>query len=401
MPYHDFRPRLFSPDEGLWKVLSVAALFGGAALIGWLAGSEPEPSAYSSEAWTELPIPLNEEIEVEASATEASFQSYDTAGPLDWQLQNEAEHGKVRPALLLETFIEKEEERGGGDSKRLMEEFLKRSAYEASYLDPIDQLAELKAQMMSDPDLVYVSDAFTFTEALLEDRLQCQSSTMLIVLAWLQQKTTQWAGGPRPVLVMSPNHVQPGLLYEGALHLMEGTSRGDRVAKLHLAQLGDVRILDAADALTWSLLQKDTPDRIKDRMLLYDNHSGIQRFAPGSGSSSWIHLPLSFGGPIVLSSTPREISENSDPAKGVLAETQSGTPEALNEPIPELSTKLFSTTDSWGSIAESEVRMELTCSCRMEGVQYPPRHLDPCDGRRRTPSGGSCDLFGSENPSSL
>ena len=196
-----------------------------------------------------------------------------------------------------------------------MAEFLRRSTYDVEYTQPIEHLADLKAQMLSGPDLVYVATAYTLTEVLLEDRLQCQSTTMTVALAWLQQEATQRPGGPRPVLVASPNHVQPGLLYRGALHVMEGTSRGNRVATLTLAELGDVRIVDAADALTWTLLQEDTPDPIKDRLLLYDNHDGPLRLSPGSGSDSWLHLPYPFGESIRLSSTPKTLAQNSDPAR--------------------------------------------------------------------------------------
>jgi hypothetical protein len=96
---------------------------------------------------------------------------------------------------------------------------------------------------------------------------------------------------------------------------MEGTSRGNRVATLTLAELGDVRIVDAADALTWTLLQEDTPDPIKDRLLLYDNHDGPLRLSTRSGSDSWLHLPYTFGESIRLSSTPKTLAQNSDPTK--------------------------------------------------------------------------------------
>ena len=385
MPSRDFRPTLFSSDEALWRSLCIAAFLGSIGLMAWLNQTEPEPSDWSSEAWTDLPIPINAQVHTQAPLQVSLEQ--DTAEPLIWQLQQQAERGKVRPVLLLETFMEQEEAHGGGDSKLLQEEFLRQIGPEVSYIEPIGQLAELKARMMVDPELVYASNAFSFTEVLVSKRLQCQSSTMLIALAWLQQKTTQWPGGPRPVLVMSPNHVQPGLLHDGVLHLMEGTSRGNRVARLYLAQLGDVRVLDAADALTWALLQDKTPELIKDRMLLFDNHEGPLAWRRGSGGDGWLHIPLNFGGPIVLSSTPSKLPNNADPAKGVLSE---------NCCAQELPVEEVGSLDS--SLADFEAhpmpialgtRMELTCPCLKDGIDTQGR--DPCEGRRRKPSGEICE----------
>ncbi len=325
MPSREFRPPLFAPDDGLWRGVSISAFIGMIVFMGWLSQAQAEPTDESSVALVQgMAVSERGERQVQAAGSNSrSFGDRDI--PLKRQLLKQARHGKVNPALLLETFIEQEEAHGGGDARLLMDEFLRRSTLDSSNSvlqalnpQPIELLAELKAQMVSDPDLVYVSNAYSFTEVLLADRLQCQSTTMTIALAWLQHETTQSVSGPRPVLVMSMNHVQPGLLYKGTLHLMEGTSRGDRVAKLHLAQLGEVRVVDAADALTWTLLRGDTPPRMRDRMLLFDNLEGGQRFRTGSGSDSWLHLPHTFGKSIVLSSSARPLSRNTDPAKMLL-----------------------------------------------------------------------------------
>jgi len=302
------------------------------------------------------------------------------------QLLEEAESGKVRPALLLETFMVQEEHHGGADAQLLMAAFLERSQLEVGYPDVIEQLAAQKAQMVSDPELVYVSNAFEFTDVLIRDQIQCQSSTMTIALAWLQQEVTQRPGGPRPVLVMSPNHVQPGLLLEGTLHLMEATSRGNRISQLQLAQLKDARILDAADALTWTLLQDDTPDRIQDRMTLFSSHSGDWRFRPGSGAESWLHLPHSFGGPIVLSSRSSTLREDVEPAAMLeLARQVSGqTPTDVDYRMV-LEPSFGTMEPSFGAMKRT-----LSCPCKQPGLPYPSLEEDPCRDIRRTPSGQRC-----------
>jgi hypothetical protein len=394
MVSNDFRPPIFSPDERSWRTLCLGVCLGCVALIGWLASTDPEPSAWSSEAWAEASLPvqsppvrperhrasLSLEQTTRASRMDPLFKEAARA-PLMEQLLEEAESGEVRPGLLLETFMEQEERHGGAEAPLLMSEFLDRSQLEVGYPDVIEQLAAQKAQMVADPELVYVSNAFEFTDVLVNDQLQCQSSTMIIALAWLQQEVTQRPGGPRPVLVMSSNHVQPGLLLEGTLHLMEATSRGNRVSDLQLAELKDARILDAADALTWTLLQDDTPDRIQDRMTLFSSHSGDWRFRPGSGAESWLHLPHSFGGPIALSSQSSTLRDDVEPA-------------TMLQPSREIFEQSPTPALDFRMILEPSVGIQerpLSCPCKQPGMPYPPLEDDPCRGQRQTLSGQHCD----------
>ena len=162
--------------------------------------------------------------------------------------------------------------------------------------------------------MVYKMDAYPLSRALLDDEIQCQSASILVALRWLQSPHTQVPGGPRPVFVYSPNHVQPGLLYEGKLVLMEGTSTGSRVTELDLDDLHDARVIDAKSAMVWSLLHDRTPEQLRSEMLLHDSHGGPVRFSTGSGGDSWVHLPLSFGGPIIMDPDPIPLSADKEPS---------------------------------------------------------------------------------------
>ncbi|MEY3012918.1 MAG: hypothetical protein RIT45_1653 [Pseudomonadota bacterium] len=119
---------------------------------------------------------------------------------------------------------------------------------------PGNQLAAAKANLFRGKTMVYQRDSASVTEALLSDRLQCQSSTLATI-------ATLWAANVhhKTALVFTPNHVQPAVLDQrGRLHVVEATESSDTVETRPMKKLVGFHasIVDAESILAAAVAAK-------------------------------------------------------------------------------------------------------------------------------------------------
>ena len=216
MPRRDFRPPLISDDDTAWKLFRSVACVAGVLLIGWLAQSEPEPSGYSSSAWVDIPfLSAFHDDTTDSTLAAGPVQSPDPRDPVPSleRLHQAARDHDIPPLLLLEAWLDAEvRHRPETNPSLLLERFWQITQPRASFLDPIDDLAQQKAAVLSQPGMVYKMDAYPLSRALLDDEIQCQSASILVALRWLQSPHTgPWRSSSRLCLQSEPCAARPAL----------------------------------------------------------------------------------------------------------------------------------------------------------------------------------------------
>jgi hypothetical protein len=118
-----------------------------------------------------------------------------------------------------------------------------RDPEELSGLPPAEAFGRLKQLLLASDTLHYNRDADTLGHRFNEDRLQCSSASVLVVLAWMGLDPEAARG--RPVFIHSPGHVRPGLLLGEELVSVEATARGAELVRRPLQGLGGAVVTDA------------------------------------------------------------------------------------------------------------------------------------------------------------
>ena len=204
-----YSPIYFSAEEAVWYATCLLSLVGGLAAMIWLSHAVPVEDPTAKTAWKSYQMeplePFNVRRHVKAAMMTQEVQTIDHLAAL----LDQATTGRVSPDMLLNGYFIKNRPWEGGASTQLQAAFEHLIQGQVEPTDPISQLARLKAQMLANPKLVYVASAATLSDVLLYQQIQCQSSSVAIVLAWLQQTVTQELNGPRPVFVQSPGTCNP------------------------------------------------------------------------------------------------------------------------------------------------------------------------------------------------
>ncbi|MFC1610978.1 hypothetical protein ACFL6C_08470 [Myxococcota bacterium] len=183
---------------------------------------------------------------------------------------------QIPPTVVLDAWLERENDRQDLPPGRLADIFAERVAA-ASRLVAVRKagslsarLGTLKQGLLARRNLRYNRDASTLADFLLNDRLQCFSGSVAVILAWIATTGDAPNRNARPVFVHTKGHVQPGLLVGGTLIIVEATATDSTATRRELARAKAIRVTDAVAELALTLMSDKAPGWLRERALIVD-----------------------------------------------------------------------------------------------------------------------------------
>ncbi len=185
-------------------------------------------------------------------------------------------------------------------------------------------LGSLKRALVGSPHMRYQKDHRAVSSVLNDLRLNCQSASVAVAMTLLLDG--ERPGRLRPVLVHTPGHVQPGLLYGDTLYVTEATTRDNRVGAVHLSDLVNTRVVDAEASIVLMARQL-LPDLNTAESYALDRRARslilVDRATASGGipeQSAPFSLPGGIRGDVNLPAEPMPLATGGDPTRRLRCE---------------------------------------------------------------------------------
>ena len=109
------------------------------------------------------------------------------------------------------------------------------------------RLGTIKAHWADENQRLYHVGYAAVSDLLTEGRGNCQAYSVATALALIL--ATEGDAQVQPVFIHTPGHVQPGIVYDGQLHVTEGTSRGALIRSIPMDSQEELVVTDARSEL--------------------------------------------------------------------------------------------------------------------------------------------------------
>ncbi|MCK5688981.1 hypothetical protein KAI87_06915 [Myxococcota bacterium] len=282
-----FKLRLLEHDNRLFHLLLLVLL--GSAVAALATSEWLNHSTEISDTDSENPTAYERLLSHIPHWDKKSMKKTQKEGPALGRLLAAAKKGELPAHLVVDAWLEQEASHWNLSEDELrsrfeeqVEEAKEHPAVVVSE-SPVARLGALKHALVTEHPIVYNREAVTLGHILIEQRLQCSSGSLNVILAWLAIREEHEEDKiPIPVMIHTSGHVQPGLISDGHLFVAESTTRDKKVTQLAPDEVKNMRVVDAISELAVILLGKNAPRWIHDGAVLIDAASTEEDIAKTS-----------------------------------------------------------------------------------------------------------------------